>query len=114
VSEQISALKELADIVAKSGRAFDATERKPAPRAPLPQAPVQTLAPPSPVASPVRAAAVAPTLQPETESPASGGWVKDLLRGASREEAVAPAPAKPARDAQRSPLHLVESLNSLS
>jgi hypothetical protein len=47
-----------------------------------------------------------------------GGWVRDLLRGASRdeEEAEAPAEQPPARPAavQRSPLHVVESLNSLS
>ena len=44
--------------------------------------------------------------------------MRDLLRGASREEdeAVAPAEEPPARQAggQRSPLHVVESLNSLS
>ena len=39
-----------------------------------------------------------------------GGWVSDLLTRASRDEA--PAPAKPAQN--RSALHVVESLNSLS
>ncbi len=51
-----------------------------------------------------------------------GGWVRDLLRAASREEAPAPAPrqpdpqpqpARPATEA-RNPRHVVESLNSLS
>ncbi|WP_031193718.1 MULTISPECIES: hypothetical protein, partial [unclassified Mesorhizobium] len=47
-----------------------------------------------------------------------GGWVRDLLTGASREEEVArpaaPAEAPRATPAQRSPLHVMESLNSLS
>jgi hypothetical protein len=141
VSEQINALKELADIVAKSGRAFDASERKPA-RGPASAAPTPTLAPPPPATNPL-----AP---PQSSHPASpparfadtplrgshdatavrerapqqpapnhlgGGWVKDLLRGAEREEArpepspkQAPQPMAP----ERSPLHVVESLNSLS
>src|SRR5690606_13326440 len=45
------------------------------------------------------------------EAPA-GGWVRDLLRGASREDAAPAQPRQPA--AARSPLHVVESLNSLS
>jgi hypothetical protein len=46
---------------------------------------------------------------------AQGGWVKDLLAGASREETTQPvAPAAQPAPAQRSPLHVVESLNSLS
>src|SRR5690606_22623425 len=118
VSEQINARKGLADIAARSGRAFDATERKPAPRAPLPQPPVQTLTPPPPAPAPAPAAAPvrpAPTVAAPADNggQASGGWVKDLLRGASREDA-APAPAPKPRDVSRSPLHLVESLNSLS
>jgi hypothetical protein len=45
---------------------------------------------------------------------AQGGWVRDLLRGASRaEEQAPPAPLAPA-SGERSRLHLVESLNSLS
>jgi hypothetical protein len=46
-----------------------------------------------------------------------GGWVRDLLSGASREEEArpsTPAEAPRAAPAQRSPLHVVESLNSLS
>lgn len=65
----------------------------------------------------------------ETEAVAQGGWVSDLLRRASREEDEPPrrdlprtaAPRQqainPAGDpagANRSPLHVVESLNSLS
>ncbi|MCM2475762.1 hypothetical protein HGO38_20005, partial [Rhizobium sp. CG5] len=58
----------------------------------------------------------------------SGGWISDLLRGASREEpleaaptirAAAPRPAPEAAPAprvtdNRNPKHMVESLNSLS
>ncbi|RWG51312.1 MAG: hypothetical protein EOQ64_26670, partial [Mesorhizobium sp.] len=46
-----------------------------------------------------------------------GGWVRDLLTNASREEELKPAtPAEAPRatPAQRSPLHVMESLNSLS
>ncbi len=122
VSEQINALKELADIVAKSGRAFDASERKPArPAAPqMPAAP--TLAPPPAAPAPSSSlSSVAeaplrgtmPAREPETQAP-SGGWVKDLLRGASRDEAAPASAPRAAPAGDRSPLHLVESLNSLS
>src|SRR5690606_23791080 len=47
------------------------------------------------------------------EARPQGGWVKDLLRGAEREDARA-EPARPAAAPERSPLHVVESLNSLS
>ena len=52
----------------------------------------------------------------EAARPQQGGWVRDLLTGASQEG----RPAAPRQDAprpapaQRSPLHVVESLNSLS
>jgi hypothetical protein len=53
---------------------------------------------------------------PEPANAAQGGWVSDLLRRASRDEdEFAPRPAAPAQSiGQRSPLHVVESLNSLS
>jgi len=67
-------------------------------------------------------------LASETDRPASargsessshqqgGGWVRDLLRGASAEEPRNPAGQQASRtqEGQRSPLHVVESLNSLS
>ncbi|WP_155930572.1 hypothetical protein, partial [Mesorhizobium sp. L2C084A000] len=49
-----------------------------------------------------------------------GGWVRDLLTAASNDEDLrsagptAPVEAQRATPAQRSPLHVVESLNSLS
>jgi hypothetical protein len=49
-----------------------------------------------------------------------GGWISDLLRGASREEAPRPQASRPAEPVQRTngdnrnPRHMVESLNSLS
>ncbi|MND53354.1 Apolipoprotein A1/A4/E domain protein [compost metagenome] len=67
--------------------------------------------------------------QADTSAPAGqGGWISDLLRGASRDETAGPAPARapaarPAEPAQaprtangdnRNPRHMVESLNSLS
>jgi hypothetical protein len=115
VSEQINALKELSEIVGKSGRAFDvsnATNARGA-AAPAPREDVRAVAPraPEPVReAPRRAAepALRGTMTADTTA-ASGGWVSDLLQRASREEA--PARAAPA---PRSPLHVVESLNSLS
>ncbi|MDN2567840.1 hypothetical protein N1F89_16580, partial [Aquibium sp. A9E412] len=47
----------------------------------------------------------------------SGGWVRDLLRGASRDEQpLTPAAPRPREEPKpdRSALHVVESLNSLS
>jgi hypothetical protein len=102
----------------------------PAPRAPEPQRPPEPARRPAP--QPARAAAPEPAYRPseptysgaadqalrarETAQPQqpSGGWVRDLLRGASREEAaIADAPARQP-SGSRSPLHVVESLNSLS
>jgi hypothetical protein len=57
---------------------------------------------------------VSPAPAPVPAEAAAGGWVKDLLRGASREDEAKPAAAKPGIGGERSPLHLVESLNSLS
>jgi hypothetical protein len=136
VSEQINALKELSDIVAKSGRGVDVAEprslkpaqqppvtRAPEPprRAPAPAQP-ERRAPQAPVGgSPLRGSleasptAEAPARQrePNTRATPQGGWVQGLLAGASRDEAAQPAPVA-ASPAQRSPLHVVESLNSLS
>jgi hypothetical protein len=126
VSEQINALKELGDIVARSGRNTDVSEtrqpraetprggepaRRPAPAAPAPAA--RPLAPRAPVAE----APARPAPEP-AKAPQGGGWVRDLLTGASREEAAAVAvaeqPAPKAAQPSRSPLQVVESLNSLS
>jgi hypothetical protein len=135
VSEQINALKELSEIVAKSGRTFDVSDRpatrlsRPAPAQPSYEAPrASNPAGAAPAFVRERAAPAAepaPRPAPQEERRAnereaieapSGGWVRDLLRGASREEQA----ARPAEAAQRgagqarSPLHVVESLNSLS
>ena len=146
VSEQINALKELSEIVAKSGRSSDVV-RAAQPARLRPQAPA---APRPPSRSAVRrrrssAAALrrrsraplrrrarrcaarsissvrpkrlpAPARAPTARTP-QGGWVRDLLTGASREEDATPAvPAEAPRPApaQRSPLQVVELLNSLS
>ncbi len=135
VTEQINALKELSDIVAKSGRTFDVSAPRTggagprqAPRQAPPTAPRNAPAPVQPQQrrpEPVTAAPApqaprqpAPQRGPEAAQlqaqPPSDGWVRDLLRGASREEETQPAPREPAPQAERSPLHVVESLNSLS
>ncbi|RVC77494.1 kinesin, partial [Mesorhizobium sp. M4A.F.Ca.ET.022.05.2.1] len=140
VSEQINALKELSDIVAKSGRSgSDSSE--PRSLRPAPQAPARPAEPPrrppaqqqqqperrapqAPLGETTlrgtldleRPAEAAPRREPNGRTP-QGGWVRDLLTGASREEELRPAaPAEAPRPApaQRSPLHVVESLNSLS
>ena len=105
VSEQIKALKELSEIVSKSGRTFDVSpariERQAAP-APRPAAPV---------AAPQAATQLRGSLaDPAPQGQAGGSWVGALLRGASKDEAGAPKAVQP----QRSPLQMVESLNSLS
>ena len=132
VSEQINALKELSDIVAKSGRTVDVAEPRnlrpaptPAPRPTEPQArrPVepQRRAPEAP-AAPAGLRGSLDTgetaLRPRGDAGArtpQGGWVRDLLTGASEDDGARPAPLQPrATPVQRSPLHVVESLNSLS
>ena len=131
VSEQINALKELSAIVAKSGRTVDVSDaslrntQQPVPRRPAPQ-PEQRSEPPAAPQVPLGGAGLRGTLdverpsaepQPAARGGQQGGWVRDLLTGASREQQPARPAAQPeprAVPAQRSPLHVVESLNSLS
>jgi len=122
VSEQINALKELAEIVNKSGRLVDVGES----RADRPVSrPAPAAARPAPVQAPVVQADVAirqrayeaPKAQPapaaaQAEKPR--GWVSDLLARASREEEEAAQPKAQPVATPRSPSHVVESLNSLS
>jgi phage-related protein len=128
VSEQINALKELSDIVARSGRMLDASDNaEPAPRNPRPSQPQRAAQPARPAPELPRAERPAPEpargggdtatkrREPAAGQQPSGGWVSDLLRGASREdEPTAEAPAPRQSNGNRSPLHVVESLNSLS
>ncbi|TIM65572.1 MAG: kinesin, partial [Mesorhizobium sp.] len=135
VSEQINALKELSEIVAKSGRSTDSSEPRnlrPAQQTPAPRATEPLRRPPAPELLAPQAPSGDTTLRSDLERPPEtaprqrdpngrapqGGWVRDLLTGASREEAAKPAaPSEAPRStapAQRSPLHVVESLNSLS
>ncbi|WP_411507001.1 hypothetical protein [Brucella anthropi] len=121
VSEQINALKELAEIVNKSGRLVDVGESRadrpvsrPAPVAAVRPAPVQ--APAADVAVRQRAYE-APKTQPAqaaTQAEKPRGWVSDLLARASREEEEAVQPKAQPTATPRSPSHVVESLNSLS
>jgi hypothetical protein len=141
VSEQINALKELSDIVARSGRNTDVSEGRssarpaaspqpqpqparaagPQPRrqpAPQPQAPQPRA--PQPVADIARPSEAPVRPRDGAQRNAQGGWVRDLLTGASREDdaqpaAVAVADAGPRPSIKpRSPGQVVESLNSLS
>jgi hypothetical protein len=128
VSEQINALKELSDIVAKSGRSVDVSEPRtlrPAAQAPVPRAPQpERPAPRAPAADTALRGGLEPARPAETAlrpregaaRASQGGWVQDLLAGASREDEPNPAPVEQPRaaPARRSPLHVVESLNSLS
>ncbi|RWK84782.1 MAG: kinesin, partial [Mesorhizobium sp.] len=135
VSEQINALKELSEIVAKSGRSTDSSEPRnlrPAQQTPAPRATEPLRRPPAPEPLSPQAPSGDTALRGDLERPAEtaprqrdpngrtpqGGWVRDLLTGASREDAAKPAaPSEAPRSAapaQRSPLHVVESLNSLS
>ena len=138
VSEQINALKELSDIVAKSGRMFDVSDRPPRPAADAPPAAPVARAPEPPrrPAAPPVVERRAPQAEPRSRGtidlerpaeanparrrrgqPQQAGWVRDLLarRLARRRTRLLPSRARPQPAAgQRSPVHVVESLNSLS
>jgi hypothetical protein len=104
VGDQIKALNELAEIVAKSGASFDVAE--PAPTLATPRAldaprppegrrgPVDPIAPEQPrsraPAKPAASAASATVLSPQAR--AQVGWLSDLLSRASRDEAEHGAP----------------------
>jgi len=131
VSEQINALKELSEIVAKSGRMYDVSDNAPARSAPPPRA-----AEPPRVSEAVRRPAPPPVerREPQLRRPSDldrpaepardaagqpqGGWVRDLLRGASREdeagEVIATPPAPQPVQPQRPALQPAEPLSSLS
>jgi ABC-type transporter Mla subunit MlaD len=118
VTEQINALKELSDIVAKSGRTVDVSEPRPAQR-PAPQAPAPRAPEPPRRAAPAQAPERPADMQRPRENGRAtqpGGWVRDLLSGASREDAQTAVVETAPRGATnpRSPAHVVESLNSLS
>ncbi len=131
VGEQINALKELAEIVNKSGRLVDVGESR-ADRSVSRAVQTQRAAPaPTPVQAPVAprpqaqatqadvAVRSRPVEAPKAAQPAQSaekprGWVSDLLARASRDDEAA-APSQPqSTQAPRSPSHVVESLNSLS
>jgi len=130
VSDQIKALRDLTDLVARTEKSIDATPARE--RAYSSAAPSQSPAYQSAMAAPAQVAAAAEpaiatepapsqlrgSLNFEQGNPApenkGDGWVSDLLRRASREEEEpALAPRVPRPDT-RTPGHMVESLNSLS
>ena len=135
VSEQIAALKELADVVAKSGRMYDVSTTRtidpapqpaavtqqptrPAPQQPSRPAPQARAPEPQSVAGPALRGTTSAEPAPAPAAPAGqqDGWVQNLLRRASQDEtpaAAAPATAAPAQP-RRSQSNVMESLNSLS
>ena len=136
VSEQIRALSELSAIVAKQANTLDvsrANERAqvaaagavramtpPPVPAPAPEPGPRASAPQTSVRNELRRTTLSdfetPKPAPEpTSQPQGKGWVSDLLRRASRDEAAGDGARPTARDAGgRTPLNMAESLNSLS
>ncbi len=98
----------------QEARAFAApAQREPVPAA-MQREPARAPIPPRSSPAP-RPAAKAPEPANGAQGNPQGGWVSDLLRRASREEdEFAPRAAPAQQGGQRSPLHVVESLNSLS
>lgn len=157
VADQIAALRELSEIVARSGKTIEPAvpqriaaantqataaaaatgsfgrgrpeatvtslppltqARRPEPQETRAYAAPQPHREPAPTArAPLPRSAPAPRAAPaaETAAPGQGGWVSDLLRRASRDdEEFAPRGAAAPTQNSRTPLHVVESLNSLS
>ena len=127
VSDQIKALQELSQLVGETSHRAEVSEpaaprqavraavsQQPAPRREPVAAPAAA-APAPRTEAPAQRAPLRGSLEPAGAAPAkSEGWVSDLLRAASREEAApARAPAAP-KAPERNPRHVVESLNSLS
>jgi hypothetical protein len=116
VADQIKALNDLSDIVAKSGRSLDVAEpaqaprtlvrtaeAQPAPRAPeVPRMPTPT-PPAARVSGSLRQETLRTVVEPAPAPPPRGGWLSDLLTRASRDEKP-PAKAQPT----------IEKLDSLS
>jgi len=115
ISEQINALKELSNIVAKTGRLQPAAEPARAPAMPRASAaPLGTAAQVLDRPTPLRTArTVEPQPAASQRSQAQGGgWIRDLLRSASDDDLVNPSSVKAA--ASRQEPHISDSLNSLS
>ena len=116
VGEQIKALKELSDIVAKSGRTIDVSDKgePQVPRRLVPQGrPPERQPEPAPKPEPAAKIERQPEPAPKADAPRprdgdvrpkTGAWVRDLLSGAARAEdeetdVAVEAPRAPARDA---------------
>jgi hypothetical protein len=140
VSEQIKALQDLSDIIGKSAHSLEVSrpvDYRPTAAQTVAQAIQQVSQPAQPrpeesapalrgtlgierMPIPATRDAAQATQVTEAGRPAEGGgWMRDLLRGASREEQQFGQPQRaepqPQRTADaRNPHHVVESLNSLS
>src|SRR5690606_11246636 len=101
ITEQISALKELSSIVARTGKMQERPVESPRPVAPaMPRASADNLAPATRLME--RPAAIRPTRSVErpvaspSHQPQNGGWIRDLLQSASQDElAPVSAPVEP-------------------
>ena len=144
VSEQIKALQDLSSIVQSSSQMFDHSSPRTAAAQPTPPTAPAAPAAGKPAEQPAAEAprAVQPSRpappksdlrgglgvmqsgsqpaagQPESRKPQSEGWVRDLLRSASRKEEEDTQPQRSTGNAsnsrERNPRQVVESLNSLS
>jgi hypothetical protein len=131
IVDQIEALAELNRIVARHGRNLDAVEPRRPLREEAPLAAVSARSEPQRTATrverterpdvggfaPAARRAEAPALSPSQSGANRTGWLTDLLSRASRDEGQAEreTPREPARGPQeRTPLHSLESLDSLS
>ncbi len=121
IGDQVKALNELTDIVARSGRTYDIAEKSQSPAALEAPAPVQAVAAELD-AAPESAPRARPTPPPppprlQTASAKGGsgqGWLSNVLARASRDEEVeAPQPAAPERAARR-PAAAGSALGNLS
>jgi hypothetical protein len=142
VAEQIKALQDISQLVGRTSQTLEISEpvaRRLAEAQPEPvrRQPAAPQAQPQPVVRQSENLGLRGSLaatDPYAPSTAAatraegGGWISDLLRGASREEPQEAAPSRPASAPQRpvaesqparqgdtrNPRHMVESLNSLS
>jgi hypothetical protein len=132
IAEQIRALNELTDIVARSGRAFDVAEPMPV-RAETPRAitarpsasrPAQQASPaPQPARSdaalppaprPERPAAPTPVTRAAPTEERGAGWLSDLLARASRDEAGGAQENDPVQDIARNISRYIDHESAVS
>ena len=114
VADEIKALKELTEMVTRSGRSLDVSTPLPTPER-APPAPARPAQPPRP-AEPQRTSAPSqpsePRQPPAQPAPERGGWLSNLLARASSDEP--PEPARTARDIRTKGAAPTSALDALS